>query len=252
MNDFCAIIGRPKLGNLILETSDFSTISRYRYLGNLADNVVDFCKDAIQKEAFVDLFGTTKRISLELYEPAKGENVYNRTRNNAGTLTMGINKAKFGTNANQLGKDLLQTCSGDAGLSIASRKNIRDAQVHLDKNIAQLEKASGVQFEVLIDWGTFAPVAKERKFEAHVGDLVYKQYLGAIASHAETLCKDSMGKEAFAEACSKKTISFVLAAPKTEGYGKVTFEDGVLVVTLPAERFGTNCQHLGKDMEKSL
>lgn len=218
----------------------------------MADSIVDFSKDDLQKEAFIDLFGTTKRIALELYEPAKGENQYNRTRNDNGTLTMGINKAKFGTNANQLGKDLLQTCSGDAGLSIAARKNIRDAQVHLDKNVAQLEKATGIQFEVQIDWGTFAPVAKERKFEANAGDLVYKQYLGSIASHAETLCKDNMSKEAFVEACSKKTINFVLAPPKTEGYGKVTFEDGVLVVTLPAERFGANCQQLGKGMEKSL
>lgn len=57
-----------------------------RYLGGLAYNVTTFCQDPIQKESFVETFGTKKRITFELYDHTKGDpGYYNRTRNDDGS-----------------------------------------------------------------------------------------------------------------------------------------------------------------------
>lgn len=220
------------------------------YLEGLASNIKRFCQDPIQKEAFVEAFGTAKRISFEIYDESLGG--YSRTRNDNGTLMMGARKSCFCSNVSECGDDLSKTCSGDSGLSVATRKNIQDNEPARKTNLGRINKAVGIEFELEHDWVALAKVAAERGYEDRVGEIIYDWYLSSLAGNLESLCKDDMSKEAVAEACEKKTIAFVLAPSGTSGYGACTFVDGVLTASLPVDNFCSNVSELGKDIESQL
>lgn len=109
----------------------------------------------------------------------------------------------------------------------------------------------GLEFQVEQDWVAMAKASAERGYADRVGEVINKWYLGGLADQLEALCKDEMSKEAVADACDKKTISFVLT-PGKDGYGACTFVDGVLTATLPIENFCNNARNLGKDIESRL
>jgi len=222
------------------------------YLGGLASNIVSFCKDDIQKESFVETFGSAKRITFEFYEKKSGEYGYSRTRNDNGTLVMGAPKDCFCSNVSEIGNDLSATCSGDAGLNVATRKNIKDSESARKTNLDRINAAVGLQFELEHDWLALSKVAATRGYADRIGEIIYSWYLDALASNLERLCKDEMSKEAVADACGKKTIAFVLAPAGTSGYGKCTFENGVLTAAIPPENFCGNTSELGNDIESQL
>lgn len=220
----------------------------------MAENVTAFCKDPIQREAFVETFGTNKKITFELYQHTKGDpGYYNRTRNDNGTLMMGSNVDCFISNTGEIGKDLSVTCSGDAVMTVATRKNIKDFEAQRDANLGRINKAVGLEFSLDIDWVPFAKkLSTQSAYANRVGWMMYDAYLDGLATNLEALCKDDMSKEAVAEACEKKTIHFVLDEQLDRGYGNCTFDDGVLTVTLPASRFGSNVGILGQDIASRL
>lgn len=226
-------------------------LPRTRFLENFVGEVTKFCKDDLQKESFVEMFGTKKQIVFELYEAPSGSN---RTRNDGGRLMLGTNKSNgWISGAYQIGKDLLTTCSGDAQLSISLRKNLRDFESHRVKNLGRISKAVGIDFELETpDFPSWFEVATPRNVHDDLGQMFYDWYLGGLADNLEKLCKDDMCKEAVAEACTKKMIKFVLGPKEQKGYGSCTFPDGVLVITLPPNNLPANVGELGKDIESQL
>lgn len=225
-----------------------------RYLEGLADNVTAFCKDPTQKEAFVETFGAKKRITFEVYDHTKGDpGYYNRTRNDNGTLMMGSNKECFISNTGEIGKDLSVTCSGDSVMNVATRKNIQDFEGKRDENLARINKAVGLEFSLDIDWVPFAKLlSATQAYKDRIGWMIYEAYLESLADNLETLCKDEMSKEAVQEACDKKTIRFALDENLERGYGDCTFVDGVLTLSFPPARFGSNVGIIGQDIASRL
>jgi hypothetical protein len=229
------------------------------YLDGLASSIETFVKDAIQKESFVETFGEKKTIAItivrgELDEEHPHRYAYSWINNKDGHLEINIPEARFCSNTSNTGDNLSKACSGDSPMSVATRKNIKDQEVARKKNLTRIQKATGLEFELEVDWVAFAAAAKERGYEDRVGEVIYNWYLDGLASNLESLCKDEMCKEAVGEACEKKVITFQLISnDEMEGnYQKCTFNDGVLVVQTSVERFCSNTSNTGSDIESRL
>jgi hypothetical protein len=230
------------------------------YLGGLADHVTRFCQDPIQKESFVETFGSAKRITFGIYEPEEGDYRYVRTRNDNGTLVIEAPKERFISNVSNTGEDLSKTCSGDAGpMTVATRKNIKDQEPARKKNLTRIQKATGVEFEVDVDWVVIAEACKEKSYEDRAGEVIYNWYLDGLASNIETFVKDPIQKESFVETFGeKKTIGFNLIkeeiddeSPHRYSYVWITNKDGVLEINLPYARFISNTSNTGDNLSKA-
>jgi hypothetical protein len=231
------------------------------YLGGLADNVTSFCKDPIQKESFVEAFGSTHRISMAIVELEEGESFYTKTKNDNGSLVILVPKDRFCSNVSTTGEDLSKTCSGDSGpMTVATRKNIADNQKTSVKHLKTIKTAAGIEFEIDIDWVKIAEAAKERGYEDRSGEIVYDWYLGGLADNVTSFCKDPIQKEAFVEAfAERKTIAFVIQPNQSEDeeskhrydYVWVHNDSGVLQVNIPVDRFCSNVSNTGNDLSKA-
>lgn len=202
----------------------------------------------MQKEAFVETFGTAKRISFEFFEP--GDDV--RTRNDNGTLMMGSPKTMFCSYASQCGADLAKVCSGDDVLGLVIRKNIRDSQHSRDANLERLKTAVGIPFELEVDWIPLAKAIKGEQYEERLGEVIHAWHLNGLADNLEKLCQDDLSKEAVAEACSKKKISFVLDTTGKIEEAACAFVDGVLTITLPQKFYNHGGSGVGSEIESLL
>ena len=225
-----------------------------------ADNVATFCADAIQKESFIETFGSAKRITFELYQPEEGDYNYSRTRSDNGSLVMGCPLSKFGTNVQTIGNDLSKTCSGDSGgLSVAARKNIKDQEPNRKKFLTKIQKTCGLEFDVDIDWIVASENSKARGYEDRAGEVFYSWYLEALATSIESFCSDPIQKEAFLETFGeKKTIAFNLVKsplddehPHRYSYSWVANKDGVLELNIPTERLASNVSTAGDNFSKA-
>ena len=230
------------------------------YLKGLASNVESFCKDPIQKESFVETFKDRHTIAFILEEQQDEESShrysYVWTANKGGVLEIHIPKDRFCSNVGNTGDDLTKTCSGDSPLSVATRKNIADNEKTRQKNVTRLTKATGIEFELEIDWVVMAETAKERGYEDRAGEIIYDWYLSALAGNLESLCKDDMSKEAVQESCEKKVIAFSVIETDqlldSYSYVQCTFDDGTLKISIPREKFCSNVGNTGQDIESRL
>lgn len=228
------------------------------YLKALAEKIVTFAKHPIQREAFVESFNTRKVISFKIVEEktAKSKSDYFSTTNEDGVLCANIVKSRITTNASSFGDDLEIACSDDGPLTVPMRKNIGDASKFLKEHLETINKASGIEFEVDVNWPVFAELTVKKGYHERVGDIMYNWYLKAIAGRVTTFCKDPIQKEAFNEAFgSKKQIVFFLAEEKHEkrrsSYHYTLCNDGVFEAHIVASNFTSNCDQLGDDLADS-
>jgi len=230
------------------------------YLDGLSNSIKSFCADPIQKESFIESFGERKAISFniittELDEESPHRYAYSWIENKGGVLEINVPIARFCSNTSNTGDNLSKACSGDGPLTVATRKNIKDNEVARKKNLTRIQKATGIEFEIEVDWVPFAALAKERGYEDRIGEVIYSWYLEGLASNLETLCKDEMCKEAVGEACSKKTIAFLIVDEEemNGSYVKCTFsDDGALNVSVSKSRLCSNTSNTGSDIESRL
>ena len=232
------------------------------YLSALASNIKRFCDDAIQKEAFLETFKERHAITFviegEQDEDSPYRSNYSWTTNNGGVLVVHLPKIRFCSNVSVAGEDLSKTCSGDSPLTVATRKNIADAQKKLATNLKTIKTATGIDFELEIDWVVMAEVCKGRGYEDRAGDIMYETYLAAIASNIKRFCEDPIQKEAFLETFKDRhAISFVVEgeqdedSPYRSSYAWTSNKEGVLVIHLPKIRFCSNVSCAGEDLSKT-
>jgi hypothetical protein len=230
------------------------------YLGGLSSSIESFCKDPIQKEAFVEAFGSAKRITFELYDPEEGDYSYVNTKNDNGSLVLRVPKTRFVSNTSNTGDDLSKCCSGDAGpMTVATRKNIKDNEATRKKNLTRITKASSIEFEVDVDWVDAATTAKDRGYEDRVGEIIYNWYLDGLAGSVESFCKDAIQKESFVETFGeKKTIAFNIVkgemdeeSPNRYAYSWINNKDGHLEINIPEARFCSNVSNTGDNLSKA-
>jgi hypothetical protein len=221
-------------------------------MGGLAWNVECFVKDALMKEAFVEAFSSKHTLAFVLVTdvPDAHSSSYTWTQDKSGVLTVNLNKSKICYNSADTGNDLVKCLAGEGALTLLTRKNIKDREVDRKANLARIEKACGISFDLEVDWPALDAAATAAKYPNRIGDFVYKYYLDGIASNLEKLCKDDMCKEAFVEANDKKLIHFSLV-PDSEMEGKYTvckFDGGVFHVHLSKERICYNAADAGQDI----
>lgn len=219
------------------------------YLKGLANQIEKFCKNAIQKEAFGEAFGSRKTIAFFLTDEdsPRRNNTTTWTKCQDGVLEVRINRAKFTQNAAETGDDLTESTSGEGPLSVAMRRNISDSAEARAAFIAKINAAAGIEFDYEVDWISFAPVAEKKGYGNRLGETA-GWYLKALANHIEKVCSDELGKEAFAETCDKKMIMLKVVDSVASGDVTSTFEDGVLVVSVAKDRFGVNADATGSDI----
>jgi nitrate reductase NapAB chaperone NapD len=222
------------------------------YLGGLASKVEAFAKDPIQKESFVECFGTKKTIAFIVHAtaPEGMESLYNWVSNNDGVLVMNTTEAKFPSNSSQIGENLSKACSGDGPMTVATRKNIADNQKKLAEHLKKIATATGIQFEVECDWPHVAEVVKARSYADRAGDAIFDYYIGGLANNIVTYCKDPIQKESFVESFGeRKQIVFVIDREKNEEYAQaysyIVNNSGVLEIHSFHERVMTNTSQCG-------
>jgi hypothetical protein len=226
-----------------------------RYLKGLASNIETYVKDEIQKESLVEAFAAKHVISFALQtEAPQGRSPYVYLENCDGTLTVNIVKGKICCNCFDTGKDLARACSDDGPMTVLARKNIKDKEADLKKHLARIQKVTGVEFTVEVDWPAIATTAATTGYTDRPGDVIYGSYLSGLTSNLEKLCKDDMCKEAVVEAAHKKVISFSLVADsELEGkYAVCKFSDGTLQVHLSKGGFNCNANRTGSDIQSRL
>lgn len=227
------------------------------YLAGLAGSITSYCKDAIQKESLVESFAERHTISFHIHDPAPEGHAtdYVWVTNESGVLTINISKDRACSNTSNTGSDLAKACSGDGPLTVTTRKNIKDKETERKKHLTRIQKATGIEFEVEVDWVEFAAAAAAKGNTDRVGEIVYGWYLDGLAGNLEKLCKDEMAKEAVGEVCGKKTIQFRLVPQEELGtnYQTVTFsDDGAMIISTSKDRICSNTSNTGSDIESRL
>jgi hypothetical protein len=149
------------------------------------------------------------------------------------------------------------------GLSLATRKNIRD---EFDNKKGELESkfstALGVSMTVgPVDWANivaeldkWANGGKAHDWKERVGEGAFKVIEGFCNNIERIAGSDEMVKEAILEKVSKHQISFKLVEtlPEEFYYNGYNFQDGVLYLIAAPSGWPTNVGDTGKDIEKFL
>lgn len=237
----------------------------FRYIGGLARMIEKFAGDSIQHEAFVEAFGERHLIKFELHDDAvEGRNsnsTHQWVSNSSGELVIHIYAHHFNSeDSYYTGRNLDEACSDGGPLTVAARKNIKDKSALRDKHLARIQKATGVDYEVEVDWADWTAALKHKGSYAqdNVGTTVYGEYLDALAENIEKLCKDDMCKEALVEATGKKTIHFRIIPQDQLGNinskcHSVKFsEDGTMIVATSDDNICKDTRNCGNDMQSNL
>lgn len=227
------------------------------YLSNLAMNIAEFVKDPVQKDAFVTAFGSAKKIAFSWDEKAADGKNYHWIVNNSGVLEIHVPKSRFNVNVQSVGekKDMLEATQPTDGLTTKSKMNLRDYEADGKKEMERIKAATGVEYQLDLDWVEFDKACTAAKNEGYLGQVVYNFYVKALANSLEKICKDDLAKEAFVEATPKKVIKFKLMSEAEVGdrrFSRSSFEDGAYVLNIGRENFCANTEIVGNDIESLL
>lgn len=226
------------------------------YLAPLAEHIEKFAKDAAQKEAFLTAFGSAKKIAFSWDDqPIEGKN-YHWIQNDGGVLAIHVPKARFNVNTQSVGDNLMEATQPSTGLDTRSKMSLRDFEPEGKKQLDRIKAATGVEYQLVLDWLAFDKVCSTERFDGRLGQVVYTMALKSLADAIEKICKDDLAKEAFVESSSKKVIQFKLMTEAEVGsrrFNRSSFEDGAYVLNLcTGENFLGNMHTIGDDIESIL
>jgi hypothetical protein len=136
-------------------------------------------------------------------------------------------------------------------LSLKARVGIRDTEADRAAYMKTISDLAGAPYTLEVDWVTFQPaLAAKKGFEDRMGEVI-NLHLKGMTGHLKKLLADEMGKEAFVEKTSAKTIKFVIDST-LKVMKACRFEDGALVSAIKPEGLAVNVDHTGNDIEKLL
>lgn len=241
-----------------------------KYLGAVRERFEELCRENSMNQESIQDFCTTKKISVKIYKGQKEfleaapkswkkEYLDGRLRVVDGVLYIELSNPTLCYSFYGIANNFDDCFSGlPGGLSLKTRKNITDHSTALKQHLDKITKATGVAFEVEVDYGNFlSPIANEAnraKFSDIAGEIVEK-YVEVLARVITTRCKDAMNKEALQELCKSSKISFQLypnakayhsAQPKSwreHGDGRCRIVDGTLMLEFNAESFYVNTDY---------
>lgn len=164
-------------------------------------------------------------------------------------------KNRFPSNVDDFGKDLTAACSEAGALSVATRKNISDNAKKFEEYMTKLGKALGHQMTYEVDWAEVAVLAEAKGRTDRAADCI-GYYLEALASNFTKLASEEMIKEAIAEACEKKVVTFKFVEKADSSwkssYNRLDFVDGAIVISIPKGNFVSNVDDIGRDAADRL
>lgn len=175
-----------------------------------------------------------------------------------------LNATRFCSNVDDIGNDLALTFAGNGGLSLKARLDIAKGADEVQGHLQNLEKSSGVAFELEVDYiGLLAQMGpdNQKSYSDCIGEMV-KRYLQVLDYCFERQCKIPLNQEAVQEFCTTKKIAYrifktekeyLAAAPKswkrTYQYGRIRIIEGTLTVELNNDRLYSNVDDLGGNFD---
>jgi len=138
-----------------------------------------------------------------------------------------------------------------AKLSLAVRKNLRDAEATWKPSLDKIRKIIGVEWKVVQNWEELYFSVSESNRD-RIGDAI-GGYLEGIASNIEYKIKSPKAKAALVSAVSANSVKFV-AGPLDPGayYQQVKIIDGVLVHVASPDSYYCNCGDAGSQICRLL
>lgn len=256
--DFAALIAskpdmdesqKESIGSLVYES----------YLGDFAYGLSSFVEESpMYKEAVLEMVPNHK-ITMTIINDAKQwkatagkrSSSYCRTGISDGSIVLEIKGDCWCSNVHEVRQDLVHTFAG-TGLSLLCRKNIADEAEKLEELLSEIETASGVKFEVEVDYAGLMASITRRDLDDSLGDFV-KTYVEAIGRDIIRNCgSDDLNKEAVQELCATKKIKFQVYKDKkeydkvkkdTNNYGRCRVVNGDLVIELHNESLYSNVDY---------
>lgn len=225
------------------------------YLGSFAAYLEKFVQDPVYKAAFAELCGERKVLAFKIHQEDRSQFEYNWMTFEDGVLIINVGQYWYGRYEELVGRNLEKAFSSVGGLSLGCRKNINDFLPARDKNLSIIETATGIAFEVDVDWELMNRQVKGREDKA--GEVVYSWYLGGLAKRIAKACENPVMKDAIVDCFgSRRTIGFHIHANAPEEHRNhmvwTTNEDGILTINFEdreaADNWGEMC---GNDLEKS-
>jgi len=129
-------------------------------------------------------------------------------------------------------------------IPFALKKNIKDNEPNLKKNLDRLKAATGVDFTLEVNWAEIRnAVKKDEEDKNKLGNDMYERYMGALAVLFENKCKDAILKKALVDNISTKVIRFRFREG-VRNYQTLKFENGALYFETEIDNFGYNMSNL--------
>jgi len=248
----------PSIHAVLSTDREKDSVGAYVYdsfLGGLASNLTEFCKNDLQKDGLNEA-ASTKKITMKA-DGAKCTGSDPKVLIEEGVVIIYVNDNKkskcFPANVNATGNpvELLKVIPG-----LALKKNFKDNEAKRDENLAKIEKATGRKFTLEIEdvakFNEAATAADMNKTPNKVGTICWNWLAGGLAGHIAKLCADEMSKEAFLEAV-KKDVILIQLQEKVGGYGTAQIKDGQLILAIdPTRASGANAGDAGNNLVKLL
>lgn len=154
-------------------------------------------------------------------------------------------------NVHEVRQDLVHTFAG-SGISLLCRKDIAEKAEKLEEFLTELETASGVKFEVEVDYAGLMASITRRDLDDSLGEFVLT-YVESVGRDIIRKCSsDDLNKEAVQELCATKKIKFNVFKDKkeydkvkkdTNNYGRCRVVNGDLVIELHNESLYSNVDY---------
>lgn len=192
---------------------------------------------------------TTHKIIFRINSHAKG---YCHVLFENGVLVIQTTTDNFFCNTDDCGRTVPEGASTGSQFPLELEKNMAEYEPQRAENIAKISAALGISvtFEIQ-DPLAVAAAATERGYENRLGEIAFSWYLGGLAGNIERIAKDDMVKEAIVEAMSTKKIILRLN-PSCDKYHAEKFENGALIIEMPAGNLCSNCDSTGSELESIL
>lgn len=159
-----------------------------------------------------------------------------------------VNRDNWCCNIHEIRSGLNDTFAG-AGISLTCRQDIADHTERISGLLSEVFAASGVLFELEVDYAGLMESITSRDYDDRLGQFVWT-YIEAVGRNIIQNCKsDSLNKEAVDELCYTRKIKFQVYQDKksydkiqagTSPYGRGRVYAGDLVIELNNENLYCN------------
>jgi len=125
-----------------------------------------------------------------------------------------------------------KSASSDSSLPLLVRKSLRDTEKDKLRQQEKIKKATGHQYEFVVDYAHVNKNATDRDGLDKMGEAFFADdgYFGRVATLIEEKSKDDLFKEVFVEKTPSRKIKFRYCTDSCSSQDIMVLEDGALVI----------------------